>query len=107
MGRSIPVCLTTKADAFGAPVLRAGFAFKGSEAFGKPVLDHIGLGAAVWLKNHGVFPIGKSANAAIKVEEAARIAYDALPFGQPDEIAPDDVEKLHYRHMNVDWVFGD
>lgn len=105
VGRPIPVYLTAQADEFGGPIPCAGFALIGSEAIGKQVLDHIGDSVAVLLKNHGVFTIGKSAKAAVKaavmVEDVARTVHYALQLGQPDEIAPQDVETLHYRYMNV------
>jgi len=76
-----------------------------SEEIGQQVVDHIGSSVAVLLKNHGVFTIGKSAKAAVKaavmVEDVARTVHFALLMGQPDEIAPADVVKLHDRYMNV------
>ena len=65
----------------------------------------IGDSPAVLLKNHGVFTIGKSAKAAVKaavmVEDVARTVWLALQLGTPDEIAPEDVAKLHDRYVNV------
>jgi L-ribulose-5-phosphate 4-epimerase len=56
------------------------------------------------LKNHGVFTIGKNAEAAVKaavmVEDVARTTWLALQIGQPDEIAPADVARLHYRYTH-------
>jgi L-ribulose-5-phosphate 4-epimerase len=34
-------------------------------------------------------------------EDVAKTVWFALQIGQPDEIAPEDVEKLHDRYMNV------
>ena len=77
----------------------------GSEAIGQQVVDNIGDCAAVLLKNHGVFTIGKNAKAAVKaavmVEDIARTVHFALQLGQPDEIPAEDVAKLHDRYMNV------
>ena len=60
---------------------------------------------AVLLKNHGVFTVGKSARHAVKaavmVEDVARTVWYTLQIGQPNEIAPDDVAKLHYRYTHV------
>ena len=54
------------------------------------------------LKNHGVFTIGPTAEAAVKaavmVEDAARTVWLALQLGQPDEIPPQAVAKLHQRY---------
>ncbi len=105
VGRPIPVYLTAQADEFGGPIPCAGFALIGSEAIGKQVVDNIGDSAAVLLKNHGVFTIGKDAKSAVKaavmVEDIARTVHFALQLGQPDEIPPEDVAKLHDRYMNV------
>jgi L-ribulose-5-phosphate 4-epimerase len=105
VGRSIPVYLTAQADEFGGPIPCAGFALIGSEAIGKQVVDNIGDSAAVLLKNHGVFTIGKDAKSAVKaavmVEDIARTVHFALQLGQPDEIPAEDVAKLHDRYMNV------
>ena len=105
VGKPIPVYLTAIADEFGCPIPCAGFALIGGEEIGQQVVEHIGDSPAVLLKNHGVFTVGKSAKAAVKaavmVEDVARTVWYALQLGTPDEIAPDDVKKLHDRYMNV------
>jgi L-ribulose-5-phosphate 4-epimerase len=59
----------------------------------------------VLLKNHGIFTLGSNAEAAVKaavmVEDVARTTWLALQIGQPDEIAPDDIAKLHHRYTHV------
>jgi L-ribulose-5-phosphate 4-epimerase len=104
-GREIPVYLTAHADEFGCAIPCAGFALIGSEAIGQQVIDHIGDSPAVLLKNHGVFTIGKNARSAVKaavmVEDVARTSFLALQLGTPDIIAPEDVEKLHYRYTHI------
>ncbi len=105
VGKSIPVYLTAHADEFGQAIPCAGFALIGSEEIGKQVVEHIGTCAAVLLKNHGVFTVGKNARAAVKaavmVEDVAKTVFLALQLGQPDEIPAEDVAKLNYRYMNV------
>lgn len=105
LGRPIPVYLTAIADEFGGPIPCAGFALIGGEAIGRQVVRHIGASPAVLLKNHGVFTVGNSATAAVKAavmtEDVARTVWYALQLGTPDEIAPDDVRKLHDRYANV------
>lgn len=105
VGKSIPVYLTAIADEFGQAIPCAGFALIGGEEIGRQVVDHIGSCAAVLLKNHGVFTVGKSARAAVKaaimVEDIAKTVHLALQLGQPDEIPAADVEKLHYRYTHV------
>jgi L-ribulose-5-phosphate 4-epimerase len=103
--RSIPVYLTAQADEFGCAIPCGGFALIGGEEIGKVVVDVIGSSTAVLLKNHGVFTIGKTGEDAVKaavmVEDIARTAWLALSLGQPDEIPPEEVAKLHRRYTEV------
>ena len=105
LGKPIPVYLTAHADEFGVPIPCGGFALIGGEEIGQVVIDAIGSSRAVLLKNHGVFTVGPDAEAALKaavmVEDIAATVWLALQIGQPDEIAPDDVAKLHYRYTHV------
>jgi len=105
VGRSIPVCLTAMGDEFGGPIPCAGFALIGDEEIGQQVVEHIGSSPAVLLKQHGVFTVGATAEAAVKaavmVEDVARTVWLALQLGQPEEIPPEDVAKLHYRYTHV------
>ncbi len=92
VGKPIPVYLTAQADEFGGPIPCGGFALIGGEEIGKVVLESIGDSKAVLLKNHGVFTVGPSAEAAVKaavmVEDIARTVWLALQIGLPDEIPP-------------------
>jgi L-ribulose-5-phosphate 4-epimerase len=105
LGKSIPVYLTAHADEFGQAIPCAGFALIGGEEIGQQVVEHIGTCAAVLLKNHGVFTVGKNAKSAVKaaimVEDVAKTVHLALQLGQPDEIPAEAVAKLHDRYMNV------
>ena len=105
VGRPIPVVLTAIADEFGGEIPCGGFSLIGDESIGKLVVESIGRSAAVLLKNHGVFTIGMSAEAAVKAavmtEDNAAAVWMALQLGTPDEIPAEDVEKLHYRYKNV------
>ncbi len=105
VGQPIPVYLTAIADEFGQAIPCAGFALIGGEEIGQQVVDHIGTCAAVLLKNHGVFTVGKNARAAVKaaimVEDIAKTVHLALQLGAPDVIPADDVTKLHYRYTHV------
>jgi L-ribulose-5-phosphate 4-epimerase len=104
LGRPIPVYLTAMADEFGGPIPCAGFALIGGEEIGQQVVEHIGASPGVLLKNHGVFTIGPTAEAAVKaavmVEDAARTVWLALQLGQPEEIPPQDVARLHHRYTH-------
>lgn len=105
LGKPIPVYLTAMADEFGGPIPCGRFALIGGEEIGQVVVESIGDSPAVLLKNHGVFTVAQSAEAAVKaavmVEDAARTVWLALQIGQPDEIPPDNVAKLHYRYTHV------
>ncbi|HUT20952.1 MAG TPA: class II aldolase/adducin family protein, partial [Anaerolineae bacterium] len=105
VGRSIPVCLTAIADEFGGPIPCAGFALIGGDEIGEQVVSHIGSSPAVLLRQHGVFTVGDSVEAAVKaavmVEDVARTVWLATQLGQPEEIPPDLVAKLHDRYALV------
>ena len=105
VGKPIPVYLTAIADEFGGPIPVGGFALIGGEEIGKVVVESIGRSPAVLLKNHGVFTIGKNAEAAVKAavmtEDVARTVWYALQLGTPDELPAEDVAKLHQRYTNV------
>ena len=105
LGKPIPVYLTAIGDEFGGPIPCGGFALIGGEEIGKVVVESIGNSPAVLLKNHGVFAIGKNAEAAVKaavmVEDVARTVWLALQIGQPDEIPTEQVARLHDRYIHV------
>jgi L-ribulose-5-phosphate 4-epimerase len=105
VGRPIPCFLTGMADEFGGEIPLGGFELIGSEAIGKEMLRVIGASKAVVMQNHGVFTIGKTAEAAVKAavmaEDAARTSFYALQLGAPLPIAPEDVAKLYDRYSNV------
>ena len=105
VGKPIPVVLTAIADEFGCDIPCGGFALIGDEAIGKVVIESIGSSSAVLLKNHGVFTIGKNAEAAVKAavmtEDAAAAVWMAMQIGNPDVIPAEDVAKLHHRYTHV------
>jgi L-ribulose-5-phosphate 4-epimerase len=105
VNKPIPVYLTAIADEFGGPIPVGGFALIGGEEIGKVVVESIGSSPAVLLKNHGVFTIGKNAEAAVKAaimtEDVARTVWYALQIGTPDVIPAEDVAKLHQRYTRV------
>jgi L-ribulose-5-phosphate 4-epimerase len=105
VGQPIPVYLTEMGDEFGCPIPCAGFALIGDQEIGWLVVEHIGSSPAVLLKQHGVFTVGPTAEAAVKAavmtENVAKTVWLALQLGQPAEIAPEDVAKLHHRYTHV------
>jgi len=101
-GRPIPVCLTAIADEFGGPVPVGPYASVGGEETGKVVVGHIGAGPAILVKNHGVFTVGPTPEAAFKaavmVEDVARTVHLALALGEPEILPPHEVERAHERY---------
>ena len=105
VGRSIPVYLTAQADEFGGEIPCAGFSLIGDEGIGRLVVEGIGRSPAILLKNHGVFTIGPTANAAVKAavmtEDVAATVWAALQLGTPDVLPDDVVEQLHRRYTTM------
>jgi L-ribulose-5-phosphate 4-epimerase len=105
LGKPIPCVLTAMADEFGGPIPCGGFALIGGEEIGKVVIESIGSAPAVLLKNHGVFAIGSNGEAAVKAavmaEDAAATVWLALQIGEPQQLQPGDIAKLHERYTKV------
>ena len=105
VGRSIPVYLTAQADEFGGEIPCSGFAMIGTEAIGAEIVAGIGTSPAILLRNHGVFTIGPTAEAAVKaavmVEDIAATVWAALQIGTPDVLSDEIVAGLHDRYTNV------
>ncbi len=102
VGQPIPVYLTAIADEFGGPIPCGGFALIGGEEIGRVVVESSGDSPAVLLKNHGVFTVGPTGEAAVKaavmVEDVARTVYFALQLGRPQPIPDEAVRKLRTRY---------
>lgn len=105
LGHPIPVCLTAIADEFGGPVPVGPYAPIGGEEIGRAIVEAIGSSPAILMKNHGVFTLGISPEAALKaavmVEDVAKTVHLALLRGEPEEIPPREVENLHFRYINA------
>jgi L-ribulose-5-phosphate 4-epimerase len=103
VGRAIPACLTAIADEFGGEIPCAGYAPVGGDDIGRAVVNGLGSSPAILLRNHGVFTVGPSAEAAVKtavmVEDAARTVFFALQLGTPVDIPVDEVERAHRRYV--------
>jgi L-ribulose-5-phosphate 4-epimerase len=104
IGRPIPVYLTAMADEFGGPIPCGGYARIGGKQIGEEVLRSIGNMPAILMKNHGVFTVGKSVQAALKaavmVEDIARTVWLALQLGQPDELPAEEVAANFDRYQH-------
>jgi len=102
VGKGIPCSLTAIADEFGGPIPVGPYAAIGEEEIGKAVVDCIGASKAILMKNHGVFTIGESPEAALKsavmVEDAARTCFLAMQIGELVEIPADEVARAHKRY---------
>jgi L-ribulose-5-phosphate 4-epimerase len=68
---------------------------------GQAVIESIGSSTAVLLRQHGVFTVGPTVEAAVAtavmVEYVARTVWLALQIGQPEDIPMEDVQRLHDR----------
>lgn len=103
LGRPIPVCLTATADEFGCRIPCGGYAPIGGEEIGKEIVKSIGNSRAILMKNHGVFTVGadpvSAVKAAVMVEDQAKTVFLAMLLGTPQEIPPEEVQRLHERYV--------
>jgi L-ribulose-5-phosphate 4-epimerase len=104
VGRPIPPVLTAICDEFGGPVPVGAYAQIGGDEIGREVVSSIGDSPAILMKNHGVFTVGRTPEAAVKaavmVEDVARTVYYALQLGTPAEIPADEVLRAHRRYLD-------
>jgi L-ribulose-5-phosphate 4-epimerase len=103
IGRPIPPVLTAICDEFGGPIPVGAYAKIGGDEIGQEIVRSIGESPAILMKNHGVFTIGKTPEAAVKaavmVEDVARTVFYALQLGQPEEIPAEEVSRAHRRYL--------
>jgi L-ribulose-5-phosphate 4-epimerase len=103
VGKPIPPVLTAICDEFGGPIPIGAYAKIGGDEIGQEVVRSIGSSPAILMKNHGVFTIGKTPEAAVKaavmVEDVARTVFYAIQLGQPDEIPAEEVARAHRRYL--------
>lgn len=101
-GKPIPPVLTAICDEFGGAIPLGAYARIGGDEIGVEIVRSIGTSPAILMKNHGVFTIGKTPEAAVKaavmVEDVARTVYYALQLGEPDEIPIEEVRRAHRRY---------
>ena len=102
-GKSIPPVLTAICDEFGGPIPVGGYAKIGGDEIGQEIIRSISSSPAILMKNHGVFTIGRTPEAAVKaavmVEDVARTVFYAMQLGQPDEIPAEEVARAHRRYL--------
>jgi len=103
-GRPIPPVLTAICDEFGGPIPVGAYAKIGGDEIGQEIIRSIGSSPAILMKNHGVFTVGKTPEAAVKaavmVEDVARTVFYAMQLGQPDEIPAEEVARAHRRYLD-------
>jgi L-ribulose-5-phosphate 4-epimerase len=106
-GEPIPCALTMMADEFGGEIPIGPFALIGDDSIGRGIVETLSTSrsAAVLMRNHGVFTIGRDARAAVKAavmcEDVARTVHIARQLGEPIPIDPTDVDSLFDRYQNV------
>jgi L-ribulose-5-phosphate 4-epimerase len=102
-GRPIPPVLTAICDEFGGPIPVGAYARVGGDEIGQEILRSIGSSPAILMKNHGVFTVGKTLEAAVKaavmVEDVARTVFYTMQLGTPADILPEEVERAHRRYL--------
>jgi L-ribulose-5-phosphate 4-epimerase len=103
VGKTIPPVLTAICDEFGGPIPVGAYAKIGGDEIGQEIIRSIGDSPAILMKNHGVFTIGKTPEAAVKaavmVEDVARTVFYALQLGQPEEIPAEEIARAHRRYL--------
>ena len=107
LGRPIPCFLTGMADEFGGEIPCGGFRLIGGEEIGEEGVRCLegSPSPAVILRNHGVFTVGTSAEAAVKAavmaEDSAITSWLALQIGTPIPISQEHLDSLHHRYTHV------
>jgi L-ribulose-5-phosphate 4-epimerase len=105
-GEPIPCVLTAMADEFGGEIPVGPFAIIGDDSIGRGVVQTLQghRSPAVLMRNHGVFTIGATPQAAVKAavmcEDVARTVHIARQLGTPIPIGQSDVDKLYERYQN-------
>jgi len=105
--KPIPCALTAMGDEFGGDIPLGPFALIGGEEIGKGVVSTLksSNSPAVLMANHGVFTIGKSAQAAVKAavmcEDVAKTMFIAAQLGEIHRLPESDIAKLYDRYQNV------
>jgi len=103
LGESIPVYLTAMADEFGSDIPCGAYCEIGGEAIGAEIIRSIAVSPSILIKSHGVFTIGRNAEAAVKAavmtEDVAKTVHLALLRGRPEPLPPDEVERAHRAYL--------
>jgi L-ribulose-5-phosphate 4-epimerase len=106
-GEPVPCVLTAMADEFGGEIPIGPFALIGDDSIGRGIVETLSghRSAAVLMRSHGVFTIGKDARAAVKAavmcEDVARSVHIARQLGDPLPIPQSDIDHLYDRYQNA------
>jgi L-ribulose-5-phosphate 4-epimerase len=106
-GEPVPCALTMCADEFGGEIPVGPFAVIGDDSIGRGIVETLRnhRSPAVLMRNHGVFTIGPSAEAAVKAavmcEDVARTLHVARQLGDPAPIEQECVDSLYDRYQHV------
>ncbi len=105
--KPIPCALTAMADEFGGDIPVGPFALIGNDDIGKGIVETLSnhRSPAVLMKNHGVFTIGRDAQAAVKAavmcEDVAKTMWIANSLGKIERIDQQKIDSLYSRYQNV------
>jgi L-ribulose-5-phosphate 4-epimerase len=103
-GEAVPCVITAMADEFGGEIPVGPFALIGSDEIGRGIVATLTghRSPAVLMRSHGVFTIGRTARDAVKAavmcEDVARTVHLARAYGDPEPLAPGQVDALHQRY---------
>jgi L-ribulose-5-phosphate 4-epimerase len=104
LGESIPVYLTAMGDEFGGDIPIGAYCQIGGEQIGQEIVRSIGSSPAILIKSHGVFTIGRDAEAAVKAavmtEDIARTTHLILLRGKPEPLPADEVARLRQVYLS-------
>jgi len=104
-GEPIPCVLTAMADEFGGEIPVGPFALIGGDDIGRGIVATLTghRSPAVLMRGHGVFTVGPAARDAVKAavmcEDVARTVHLARAYGEPEPLAPDQVDALYRRYQ--------
>ncbi len=106
-GEPIPCAITAMADEFGGDIPVGPFALIGDDSIGRGIVETLDghRSAAVLMRQHGPFTIGRSARAAVKAavmcEDVARTMHLARQLGPVERLPEQAVDALFERYQNV------
>ena len=105
-GEPIPCVLTAMADEFGGEIPVGPFAIIGDDSIGRGIVETLrgSRSPAVLMRNHGVFTIGATPQAAVAAavmcEDVARTVHVSRELGPPVPIEQAHIDALFHRYQN-------